>query len=182
MRFALTGAHGTGKSSVLNSQAEFLATNQIDLMNNSSSARHISKSGMAVNENGDDLVQLIVQSSHVQKFCKDRWFTDRSVIDGFAYTDYLYKQGKVNFSTWETTHRLMEKFLPLYDHLFYVPIEFEVTTDAVRSADTSFQKDIDKIIYHHIQPLLLRGKATTLTGTVERRAEQIKSVLSHFFP
>jgi thymidylate kinase len=178
MRFALTGAHGTGKSSVLNGLADYLASHQIEVQNNSSSARHIIQSGMTINENGDDLVQLIVQSSHVQKFCKDRWMTDRCVIDGYAYTEYLHKQGKVSVEALNITRTLLQKFLPLYDFIFYVPIEFPIVDDQVRSQASHFQRDIDDIIYKTLGEYDLTKKMIQLTGSVENRINQVKETLS----
>ncbi len=181
MRFAFTGAHGTGKSSVLNGLADWLYTRQIEVLNNSSSARHIINSGMDINENGDDKIQLIVQSSHVQKFCKDQWMTDRCVVDGYAYTEYLHKQGKVSLDTLNITKILMKQFLPLYDHIFYVPIEFPIVADQVRSTDTPFQRDIDDIISKTLGDHPTIKKMTRLTGPVECRIAQVQLVLDQYF-
>jgi predicted ATPase len=181
MRFALTGSHGVGKTTLLQSLQDYLEFKDIKCLFNVSSARKIKKAGMSINEEGDnyDLVQMIVESSHVAVFCEDNWFADRSVIDGYAYTEYLYNQNKVSHNVYDAILTQVNNFLPLYQEVFYIPIEFDIENDGVRQTDKEFQKSIDEIILDKIKEI--RGNNyVTVTGSVEERTKKIKNLLDFY--
>ena len=175
MKYALTGSHGVGKTTVVNVLTDWLEENGLKAIVNSSNARKIKQSGGIVNEEGDDQVQLIVECSHVSKFCEDNWFADRSVIDGYAYTEYLYKKGKVSGFVLETVEDLMNVFIKNYTEIFYIPIEFTVTDDGIRKNDELFQKEIDEIVLNTLKNSGV--KYHTISGTVFERVEKIKSIV-----
>ena len=175
MKYALTGSHGVGKTTVVNVLTDWLEENGLKAIVNSSNARKIKQSGGIVNEEGDDQVQLIVECSHVSKFCEDNWFADRSVIDGYAYTEYLYHHRKVSAATFQLVKDLMEAFLKNYTEIFYIPIEFGVTDDGIRKNDENFQKEIDEIVARTLK--LSNIRYYTITGSVFERVEKIKSII-----
>ena len=181
MRFALTGSHGVGKTTLLQGLQDYLEYKDIKCLFNVSSARKIKKTGMPINEEGDnfDIVQMIVESSHVAVFCEDNWFADRSVIDGYAYTEHLYNQNKVSHQVFDAILTQVNTFLPLYQEVFYIPIEFDIENDGVRQTDKDFQTAIDKIILDKIKEI--RGdNYVTVTGSVEERTKKIKNLLDFY--
>jgi predicted ATPase len=181
MRFALTGSHGVGKTTLLQSLQDYLEYKDIKCLFNVSSARKIKKAGMNINENGDnyDIVQMIVESNHVSVFCENNWFADRSVIDGYAYTEYLYHQNKVSHKVFDAILTQVNNFLPLYQEVFYIPIEFAIESDGVRQTDIEFQKAIDSIILDKIKEI--RGNNfVSVTGSIEERSKKIKNLLDFY--
>jgi hypothetical protein len=61
----------------------------------------------------------------------------------------------------------------LYDKIFYVPIEFQLTKDEERKDELNFQREIDTIISNTISDLKL--SVVRVTGSVEDRVELIKN-------
>ena len=177
MRFALTGSHGVGKTSVISELDDWLSNNGIKCIYNSSSARKVKKSGMAINDEGDDTVQTIIAASHISHFSEDNWFADRCLLDCYAYGKHLFHRDKVSNECNKVLSKLTYKFLNNYTKIFYVPIEFEMVKDGVRKEDTEFQKQIDEIIKYYLDNLNINYE--TITGSVEERCEKIKLVIQN---
>ena len=173
MKYVLTGSHGTGKTTIVNSIYDWLEEKNIKPIINSSSARKIKQSGRLINDDGDDMVQMIVNSSHIVNFREDNWFADRCIIDSFSYAVYQYKIGKVSKEVYEISHYMVKQFAWLYDKIFYVPIEFQLTKDEERKDELNFQREIDTIISNTISDLKL--SVVCITGSVEERVELIKN-------
>jgi predicted ATPase len=179
MKYALTGSHGVGKTTIINELYDYLEVSRIKPIINSSNARKIMLSGRTINDSGDDIVQMIVECSHVSKFCEDNWFADRSVVDGYAYTKYLHEREKVSDEVMNVVGKLMSTFVKLYDNVFYIPVEFDMVKDGVRKEDAQFQKDIDKIIFDTMYDNNVHFH--TISGSVIERVEKIKSIIHPHF-
>ena len=179
MKYALTGSHGVGKTTIINELNDFLEESKIKSIINSSNARKIALSGRTINDSGDDIVQMSVECSHVSKFCEDDWFADRSVLDGYAYTKYLHVAGKVSDEVMNVIEKLMITFVNLYDGIFYIPVEFDMIKDGVRKEDGQFQKDIDNIIYNTM--INNNVHFHTITGPIVQRVERIKDIIHPHF-
>jgi predicted ATPase len=144
-RYALCGAHGTGKTTILRDIADYLLDKTpIKPIFNTSNARNLFKMGIKINDKGDDFVQYVVQASHVSRFAEPDWFADRCVVDGFAYMEAAWKRKFVSQDCWNTVYTLMNVFAPLYTQIFYVPIEFEMENDGIRKVDIEYQQEIDR--------------------------------------
>ncbi len=179
MRFALTGSHGVGKTSVISELDDWLSNKGIKCIYNSSNARKIKKTGMSINDDGDDYVQLIVASSHISHFSENNWFADRSILDCYAYGQYLFKQGKITKDCNYAVSYLLDSFLDYYTKIFYIPIEFKMVNDGVRKEDETFQKEIDDIIH---QKLITSGvDYEIITGTIENRCQQIQETIKRLY-
>lgn len=172
MKYVLTGSHGTGKTTIINSMYDWLEEKNIKPIINSSSARKIKQSGRLINDDGDDIVQMIVNSSHIVNFREDNWFADRCIIDSFSYAVYQYKIGKVSKEVYDISLYMVKQFAGLYDKIFYIPIEFVLTNDGDRKDEVNFQKEIDSIISGTVSDLRL--SIVMVTGSVEERIETIK--------
>jgi thymidylate kinase len=177
MRFALTGSHGVGKTSIISELDDWLSNKGISCIYNSSNARKVKKSGMAINDEGDDTVQTIIAASHISHFSEDNWFADRCLLDCYAYGKHLFRQDKVSNECNRTLSKLTYKFLQSYKKIFYVPIEFDMVKDGVRKEDKVFQTEIDLIIKNYLDNLEINY--VTVTGSVEERCEQIKNVIQN---
>ena len=179
MKYALTGSHGVGKTTIINELYDYLEESKIKPIINSSNARKIALSGRTINDSGDDIVQMIVECSHVSKFCEDNWFADRSVLDGYAYTKYLHAVGKVSDDAMNVVEKLMSTFVKLYDNIFYIPVEFDMVKDGVRKEDAKFQKNIDNIIFNTMYDNKVHFH--TIEGSVAERVKKIKDIIHPHF-
>jgi predicted ATPase len=143
-RYALCGAHGTGKTTVLKDIADDLIdTYKINPIFNTSNARKLFEIGKDLNDKGGEFVQYVVQASHVSRFAEVNWFADRCVVDGWAYMMAAYHKDIIDHNCYAAVTSMMNYFIPLYTQIFYVPIEFEMEVDGIRKVDTEYQKEID---------------------------------------
>lgn len=178
MRLVLTGSHGVGKTSIVNGLEDFLLEKGIKTITNSSKARSLKNSGFRINDDATDITELLIASNHISHFNENNWFADRCIIDTLGYSCYNYFHRKISKKTYNTIKYMAEKFVKLYDKIFYVPIEFPMVSDGVRKNDIVFQKTVDECI----ENFLLHNEATTskfvrISGSVEKRINTIKSFI-----
>ena len=66
---------------------------------------------------------------------------------------------------------------PTYDYIVYIPIEFDLVEDGVRSSDKHYQKEIDKyikdILEEHVDPLNM----CEIRGSPSERATKVKNII-----
>lgn len=77
---------------------------------------------------------------------------DRSIFDILAYTETIepltIEDAELKIQIFETAMEFLKKFP--YDTIFYFPIEFELEKDGVRFEDLDYQKEVDKAIRKYI--------------------------------
>jgi predicted ATPase len=170
-KYALCGAHGTGKTTILKDlENDLILGHDVSPIFNTSNARKLFEMGVKINDSGDDFVQYVVQASHVSRFAEKNWFADRCVIDGFAYMEAAWRKNLVSSKCWYIVHELMDAFIPLYTQIFYIPIEFQMEDDGIRKVDTAYQEEIDRYIKHVIKKC---NNVTIITGSREERRAKI---------
>jgi thymidylate kinase len=176
MRYALTGSHGVGKTSIINGLEDFLIDKGIACLTNSSKARNVKKIGFDINDNASDASELLIASNHISNFSSDNWFADRCIIDTYAYAYYnLNEKKSITKETFDAIDYMAKTFIGLYSTIFYIPIEFKMVEDGIRKNDEEYRKKIDTIIklniMHH------NSNVITLTGSIDERIEQVKAIL-----
>lgn len=135
MKIAICGSHGTGKSSFAKKLAEKIGGNYIhDIVTD-----EIVPQGFAINENTPPEVQILLMSRQwqLEQTTQESWVADKCLFDYWVYAnaafdDYIKK----------TLWMFVEKN-GRYDVIFYLPIEFEMELNGIRSADLNFQKIMD---------------------------------------
>ena len=189
MRYILTGAQGTGKSTLLHYFDDKM--NVITEI-----VRKLSKTdGVKVNENGDMDSQTKIFDTYYDILSKTNapYISDRGLTDVIGYTcsnmKRLMKEGKI---TQEDGQKFIEnqinrfiKFSEENDDIvyFYIPIEFDVVDDGFRSTDEEFRKEIDENISELFEYMEEFGGGLnmfTITGTVEERLETIKDIMKNY--
>jgi len=170
-KYALCGAHGTGKTTILKDlENDLILEHDISPIFNTSNARKLFEMGIKINDSGDDFVQYVVQASHVSRFAEKNWFADRCVIDGFAYMEAAWRKKLISTKCYDIVYTLMDAFIPLYTQIFYIPIEFNMEDDGIRKVDTEYQEEIDRYIKHVIKNC---DNVTIITGSREERRAKI---------
>lgn len=168
-RIILTGAHGTGKTTVLNL---FKSTGYPTI---TEVVRKLNKEkGVKINEQGDGEGQQAIFNEYF-KLLGRQWdyVSDRGLTDVLAYTAYLVKHGQIDQSVYEAQLKLFKKFQEENTDILYCffPIEFEIEDDSVRSTKKEFQKEISDIIKHNLS--ICETQWIEVHGTPEERFRQI---------
>jgi len=171
--YSFTGSHSTGKTTLLRIMkqdrrfANWLFIDEI--------TRNIARSGIAINEQGDDKTQQLVIESHWNnmKFVEgyEGKILDRWALDGFVYTKYLHNHGRVCDSTLEKS---LNQLLYLKDRMtgiFYIRPEFDLVADGVRSENEQFRKDVADLFEQCIEQFNI--KVILLQGTIQQRYNTI---------
>lgn len=141
MRIGITGAQSVGKTTLLNalrSEKCFQSYTVCDEV-----TREIRNMGFDINEAGSDVTQLLIMQKHiVNLYMNECMLTDRTSLDGLVYTTYLHLHGKVSKDTLNKAKQIYDKTIKDYDFLFYIPPEFDIVPDGVRSPDVVFRDEI----------------------------------------
>ena len=174
-RICLTGAQGTGKSTVLNHYKE-LGYNCITEV-----VRNLAKTeGINVNEMGDEEGQNMIFSTYEKLLGNtESYISDRGLTDVCAYSYYHAetKDDMCHVAANELAH--IKQFIKDNPDVlfFYFPIEFEVVDDGFRSTNEDFRHKVDQLILS----ILLECKIpyVEVHGTVEERIAIIDKYLNH---
>lgn len=174
IKVILTGAQGTGKTTVLNYFNNTFLTPITEV------ARNLHKQGVKINEDGDKLGQDIIFDTYWDKLNQDiDYISDRGLTDVIAYTSYLDDMGKINDNHETLANQLdkLELFVKNNPNIIvvYFPIEFEMENDGVRSMNESFRNSIDRRIKELLK--CFYSNYITVHGTPEERIKQIISAI-----
>lgn len=166
----MCGSHSTGKTTLMNAlKKEFPKFNFV-----SEAARDCP---YPINENTGFLSQDFIFRTQVCRELKselnDVTITDRTTFDQLAYIEYAYRDA---MTIHESKYALLKKYAlawaNTYDVLFYVPIEFDLVNDGVRSTDDNYRRKIDEYIVKLLDEK--NRRYYTIAGTVEERLKQVK--------
>ena len=173
MKVAIVGSHGVGKTTLFKQicqsyDGELFCIEETARalmgMMNQSTAR------MTVNERG--FFQQVALNHQIWEEVKHQKFVaDRCVLDYLAYSDglpfygILYDQVKFHLERHSG-----------YDHVIYLPIEFELEVDDIRFSDIDFQKTIDERMVKLLKEFNI--KYTEVRGNEDERLEKVKRILS----
>lgn len=185
MKIILTGAQGTGKTTVLDAvfNDSDIDTSQITKI--SEVIRDLAKNDKSVkyNENGTEESQKLFFDTYEDLFNKNNnYISDRGLIDVVAYTKWLLKHNKVSMEFYKNLYGRWIRFCDQAANLgivyLYVPIQFDAVQDGFRSTDKEYREYIDKTIYE-----LLEDAEVTYyifgdsLKTVEERANAVKYLI-----
>lgn len=189
MRYILTGAQGTGKSTLLHHFDDRMkVVTEV--------VRNLAKTdGIAVNEEGNTDGQTKIFNTYYDILSdkSSSYISDRGLTDVIAYTVYnmqrLIHEMKISQEDGqkfieEQINRFIE-FSEKNDDIvyFYVPIEFNVEGDGFRSTNEDFRKEVDKNIselFEYMEGLHRGLNVFTVTGTVEERLETIEEIMKNY--
>lgn len=178
MKIGITGAHSTGKTTLLNalrSEAAFKGYAVCDEV-----TRQVLALGVPINEKGNDNTQRLIMNQHIVNLTLyPNMLTDRTALDGLIYSTWLFNNNKIERKTLDYAQQVYNAIWLKYDLIFYTPIEFDVVDDGVRSVDASFRNEIGKMFETHIisnnHPHI-----TTLTGSVYNRLQTVFNAIKDF--
>lgn len=182
MIVVLTGAHSCGKSTLL----EFFRGKEgyvcIDSVTRSTITPEERKVDNGVSEEGQwRMYQAILEkTAEIRRMNHEDpskvYLLDRSVFDFIAYNRAFEKRGWLNSLAAEGIERGLKDLWENYDVVFYLPIEFKIVDDGVRSLDEDLRKDVDEEILNQI--LWNKVRAVKLNGSVRQRVESIYDTIN----
>lgn len=174
MKIAFTGAQSTGKTTLLN---ELKNDGDIILQYDfrDEITRRMQKKGLAINESGNDITQLLIMNSHIKNSLIDNVIMDRCALDGLVYTDWMYDKKKVSHWVREYAEHVFNLLIDRYDHIFYLVPEFSLEDDGIRSTNLQFRDDIVDLFDHYIKEYKI--PVTKLTGSVEQRLNKVMETI-----
>lgn len=174
MKIILTGAHGTGKTTILNHyKGKMPVITEV--------VRNLIKQGVKINEMGDEEGQHIIFNTHIKNLSEaPEYISDRGPTDAIAYSAYHYEmqEGKVSLKELKYEIDELGKFIKNNPDIIwcYFPIEFPVVDDGVRSTEEEFRKYIDESIKEVLDVFVVNYY--TITGTVEERIKQMDEIIN----
>lgn len=170
-RIILTGAQGTGKTTLMNALAAD-GTYTISHIR-----KHAAEQGIDISVATEKGQKEFFKSLKKELSSKRNYISDRGLTCVAAYTfekaiseDIPKKVADKQYIDLVKFHTDNPDIL-----LVYVPIEFSLEDDGIRSIDTEFQKKIDFLIKNILETSNI--KYITVTGSVEERLAQIEAAL-----
>lgn len=178
MKIGITGAHSTGKTTLLNAlRSEELFK---DYAVCDEVTRQVLALGVPINEKGNDVTQRLIMNQHIVNLSLHKnMLTDRTALDGLIYTAWLFDGDKIEKKTLEYAQQVYDAIWPKYDLIFYTPIEFNVVDDGVRSINPLFREEIGRMFEKYIK-VNTHPHIITLTGSVYNRLQTVFNTIKEF--
>ena len=179
--FTFTGAQSTGKTTLLKKVKE-LYPNRFEYV--TEVTRRIQRLGVSINDEAKnyDLTQSLIIGDHLINYMKvhnepheniSDILLDRCIVDGYIYTKYFYKHGKVSSKIFNFAEYWFKELTPKYDIILYTnPGDVKLVDDGERSIDAEFRKVI--IDLYETEFLDKYDNICILNGSVEGRLEIMK--------
>jgi nicotinamide riboside kinase len=173
MKIALAGTHSTGKTTLLKELGSRETFSDFSIL--PEITRSIKEKGFSINEQGTLDTQILIMNSHMENILyKDQFLVDRCLLDGWAYTTYLAMQSRVPRWFADYATNLLVTYMHRYDAVFYLPVEFGIEDDGVRSTDADFRKQVMELLEYKITEF---SNVHLLQGSVGSRADHAEAIV-----
>lgn len=172
-RIILTGAQGTGKTTLMNALAAD-GTKTLSIARD----KAIEAGWSPETGSSEDYQKKLFASLLKAVSSKRNYISDRGLSCVAAYTFDGALQNKINKKTADNQYMKFVKFHTENPDvlLVYVPIEFELEKDGTRNADKANQEKMDFLIKNLLDTSGM--KYITVSGSVEERVKQIEDALN----
>jgi len=175
-KIGICGAHGTGKSTLLEALNQELKLPVIKrtmrTLWENFGIENFEKIPPDIRANFQKYA-LLNQIDREDNEGKNGFISDRTVLDNLAYTKLNADMSQSDFRIYE---RLVKERLKNYTHFIYLPIEFEVAPERLR-ADIGSRHEIAAIIEAYLSKWFQAGAYLVARGSVEERVQQVKQFL-----
>lgn len=179
MLITFSGPQCSGKSTLLSKMEEVYGNRFVYVKE--AVRKIVREKGLKVNQDGDDLVQLLITSAHLESALLPNAVLDRCILDSSVYAHYLYRRGKISKWVYHYSIDMMNFLSPKYDIMFYTSPNIPLVEDGFRSVDKEFRDEISRFFVEFINTSF-KDKIVVLKGTVEERMEIVKATLGSHNP
>lgn len=166
MKIAISGAHGQGKTTLIEALKQHPTFKDYHVAN--SPTRAISKLA-PIGPAGTGHTQMLVMMQHYANHLPENVILDRCALDGFAYTQHFYKS--ISHHLYTIIEDLFKYLIPQYDIIFYIEPELPLVDDGVRPVDAIFfnqiKRQFEDVIKSH------KVRTVSVSGTVEQRVQKV---------
>lgn len=167
MKVAIVWAHGVGKTTV--SKALSSKLNIPVILDIVPEAHRL---GFEINENTPIETQIWLTAKQLELERNTPYFVaDKCLLDYFVYGDVLLDDTDVK----KTIRKLVDRNSQ-YDYVFYIPIEFPLVDDGLRSMNPDFQRAIDVRYKKHLNEAGIPYHI--ITWSVDERLSKIIATMS----
>lgn len=185
MNLALTGAHGTGKTTLLGKLTDLLRQGGITADQSLEVPRLICESvgdpeffRRGKNSLTKQCMILLGQASQDCLLARSGatvHLFDRTLLDHWAYTLHLFRDDREMAYARPVIERLVRSHMSNYDEVFLLRPEFPPIDDGTREGDVEFQQAIDLVIFEHLTSWAIPFRI--LSGAPDARAQSVLKVL-----
>lgn len=179
-KFAITGAHCTGKTTLVNAIQQLDKNNKFEYI--TSMTREAKQLGYKINESGNDETQLYILNKHLERLVINKpCVLDRSLIDGYTYTRILYEAGNISEPVMKYAKSLLDvEYMSRYEKIFYLPPTLQLVNDGLRSTEPLFRKHVINTFENIVQAanIFMPNLITTIDGTVQERVSVVNKFLN----
>lgn len=174
MIIGISGAQSTGKTTIVNA-LEGMGYDVRKLV-----ARTVMRSH-PINKDGDDGTQRAVIATHLYNLdtAGSVTFCDRCLVDGFVFTLYGARHGKVSGECLADLYVKFYNNINRYDYIFYLAPEFDIVPDGVRDVDTEFRNELCQL-YDLVLSSIKVTPVYRIKGTPGERVQRILGVTGLF--
>lgn len=186
LKVTFVGAHGTGKTTLVNALREHMTSLGIMcsitpevpriVCENAGDRTFFRRGNNSLLKQAVLLVGQPVYEGDTSAGDESILLCDRAILDHWAYTRHSFMQELESQNVLRPLDSIVAKHCRSYNFIFYVPIEFAPQDDGTRESDREFQRAIDE----EIRELLKTYKLAyhIINGTVPERVAQVMSVLN----
>jgi nicotinamide riboside kinase len=167
MKIALSGAHGTGKTTIFNMLKElFPAYEFIEEIVRTM----CKKKGITHSTQIDKKLQTEIHKQYCEiLLAEDNFISDRAISDTLSYMELYH--GLESKKAENISKELMKE----YDLILYFPIEFAISDDGFRFTGKESQRSMDFLVKKHCK---FARNVVTVCGTIEERFEITRQAVS----
>ena len=167
MRIAIIGSHGVGKTTL-----SVKLSNHFGFARIPDIVREAHEKKFVVNEETPPESQFWILSKQIEleRNTPESWIADKTLFDNIIYGNVILKDQKVK----DVISDIVIKEAR-YDVMLYLPIEFAIADDGLRSLNSEFQAQIDRSYIEFLNQN--NFSYYTVRGTVEERFQQALQII-----
>jgi adenylate kinase family enzyme len=199
IQIGILGSHGTGKTTLANKFIELQHhLGRKGFMTDDGCSRAIKKKGFKINQSGSYVTQIEISKELVDRFKPNSLNEDKvchcsfvirvsTVARMYAYLKYIteytqtnYTANKVNIAVRDMLHNwAIYELCTSLNEIIFLPIEFGIDDDGVRSTDEEYQKIIDKYLIELLEEAGCNYRI--LRGDIDTRVKMLKEIMFKYF-
>lgn len=180
---AMCGAHGTGKSTIVNElrkDPRCICIDSVTRTQTSQAERRIDRRLKDLDQTQLNILEAIKVNAEKIRELKESLpddkilVMDRSSFDFYAYSKNFFVKNLLTHRTMNEIEDELPKLVDFIDLFYYLPIEFNLVDDGIRNMDEDLREGVDKVIK---EQLFWTGRTVELNGTLQKRMSKIHTTL-----